>query len=170
MTFQFENKHYLYLGLVSILPGLLIYYILSFLFVIPKITIPISIVIPILIFGLIRYYSTSYFDSSTPNKDSTLKDNQKSYIDEYDHKKTISAVRSITFATVFTLLVVTFAFSQSDDVHLFAEWKDIDLIGIIQLGIANSLCFFIPGFAIVLILTRKYEMNPILKILIGIFI
>ena len=97
MTFQFENKHYLYLGLVSILPGLLIYYILSFLFVIPKITIPISIVIPILIFGLIRYYSTSYFDSSTPNKDSTLKDNQKSDIDEYDHKKTNSAVRSISF-------------------------------------------------------------------------
>ena len=84
-----------------------------------------------------------------------------------DHKKTNSAVRSISFAAIFALLVVTFAFSKSDDVHLFAEWKDIDLIGIIQLGIANSLCFFIPGFAIVLILTRKYEMNPILKILLG---
>src|SRR4030095_1135665 len=167
LTFQFEKKHYLYLGLVSILPGLLVYYILSSLFVIPRITIPISIVIPILIFGLIRYYSTSHFDSNTRNTDSILIDYQKSDIDEPDHKKTNSAVRSITFATVFGLLVVTFAFSQPDDVHLFVEWKYIGLIGIIQLGVANSLCFFIPGFAIVLILTRKYETNPILKILLG---
>ncbi len=169
MTLQFEKKHYLYLALVSILPGLLIYHILSYLFVIPRITIPISIIIPILIFGLIRYYSSSHFDINTSNKDSILKGNQKSDLDEHDHKKTISAARSISFAVIFALLVVTFAFSKPEDVHLFAEWKDIDLIGIIQLGIANSLCFFIPGFAVVLILSRKYEMNPILKILLGYF-
>jgi hypothetical protein len=166
---RFEKKHYLYLALVSILPGLLIYHILSYLFVVPRIAIPISIIIPILIFGLIRYYSTSYFDINASNKDSISKGSQKSDLDEHDHKKTISAVRSISFAVIFALLVVTFAFSQSYDGQLFAEWKDIGLIGIIQLGIANSLCFFIPGFAVVLILTRKYEMNPILKILLGYF-
>ena len=170
MTLQFEKKHYLYLALVSILPGLLIYHILSYLFVIPRITIPISIIIPILIFGLIRYYSTSYFDIHTSNKDSILKRNQKSDLDEYDHKKTNSAVRSISFATIFALLVVTIAFSRPVDGQLFAEWKYIGIIGNIQLVIANSLCFFIPGFAIVLIFTRKYEMNPILKILLGYFI
>ena len=170
MTLQFEKKHYLYLALVSILPGLLIYHILSYLFVIPRITIPISIIIPILIFGLIRYYSTSYFDINTSNKDSILKGNLKSDLDEYDHKKTNSAVISASFATIFALLVVTIAFSKPEDVHIFAEWKYMGIIGNIQLVIANSLCFFIPGFAIMLILTRKYEMNPILKILLGYFI
>ena len=54
-------------------------------------------------------------------------------------------------------------------VTYFLNGKTLVIIGIIQLGIANSLCFFIPGFAVVLILTRKYEMNPILKILLGYF-
>ena len=155
--------------MVSIIPGFFVYFMLSYLFVNPRITIPISIILPILIFGLIRYYSTSQFDTKLgqTDLDSLLKDNQRNDIQIEDRKKLNSAISSIFFAIIFALLLVMIAFSNPDDFHVFVEWKDFGIIGITQLGIAVALCFFIPGFAIVLILTRKYEMNPILTVLLA---
>jgi hypothetical protein len=169
LTFQLEKKHYLFTSLVSIIPGLFVYFILSYLFVVPRITVPISILLPILIFGLIRYYSTSKIYANTHDADSNLNDNGLNDIQEQDRKRQNGAVASIFFAAIFAVLIVIFAFSGSDNFHVFIEWKEIGVIGIIQLVVAVALCFFIPGFAIVLILTRKYQMNPILTVLLGYF-
>jgi hypothetical protein len=168
LSLEIEKKQYLFIALVSILPGFFAYFILSYLFVIPKITIPVSIILPILIFGLVRYYSTSQSHTASGHKDSILKDNQKDDIHKQDRKIPNGAVASIFFATIFALLLIIFALSSSD-FHVFVEWKDIGTIGIIQLAVANALCFFISGLAIVLILTRKYELNPILTILLAYF-
>ena len=153
------------------MPGFFVYSILSYLFVIPRISIPVSIIIPILIFGLVKYYSTSQFDTKSDQTDShsILKDNQKNNIHIEDLKKPNGAITSIFFAIIFALLLVMTAFSNPVDFHVFFDWKDIGVIGITQLGIAVALCFFIPGFAIVLILTRKYEINPILTVLLAYF-
>jgi hypothetical protein len=168
LSLEIEKKEYLFIALVSIVPGFFVYFILSYLFVIPKITIPVSIILPILIFGLVRYYSTPQSYTALGPQDSILKDNQKDDIHKQDREKPNGAVASIFFATVFSLLLIIFAFSSSD-FHVFVEWKDIGIIGIIQLAVADALCFFIPGFAIVLILTRRYKINPILTVLLAYF-
>jgi hypothetical protein len=139
------------------------------LFVVPRITVPISILLPILIFGLIRYYSTSKIYANTHDADSNLNHNGLNDIHEQDRKRQNGAVASIFFAAIFAVLIVIFAFSGSDNFHVFIEWNEIGVIGIIQLVVAVALCFFIPGFAIVLILTRKYQMNPILTVLLAYF-
>ena len=143
------------------------YFYLSYLFIAPAVTVPLSIVLSTLVFGLTRYYSTSYTDNSdTLDVVSTLEFNQNiSHSVFYEKDNRIQS--TVVFVTIFVLLIIISSFSHEQDFQVFTNWKDISVWNIIQLGAAIALCFFIPGFAIVLILTKKYKVNRLLSYLLG---
>ena len=147
--------------------GFSAYFYLSYLFIAPEVTIPLSIILSILVFGLTRYYSTPYIEpSDTPDIVSTLKSSQN-ISHEVHYKKENKIQSTVAFVTIFVLLILISSFSYTEDFHVFTNWKDISLWNIIQLGAALALCFFIPGYAIVLILTKKYKVDRLLSFLLG---
>ena len=147
--------------------GFSAYFYLSYLFIAPAITVPLSVVLSILVFGLTRYYSASYTDDNdTRDIVSTLKSHQNISHGVY-HKKENRIQSTVVFVTIFALLIIISSFSYTQEFHVFTSWKDISMLNIIQLGAAIALCFFIPGFAIVLILTKKYKVNRLLSFLLA---
>jgi len=121
----------------------------------------------VLVFGLTRYYSTLHSDNNhTVHIDSTSKSHQNFY-HSVSYKKANRTSLTVAFVTIFALLIIVSSFSNKQDFHVFTNWKDISVLDLIQLGAAVALCFFIPGFAIVLVITKKYNFNPLLSVLLG---
>ena len=56
-------------------------------------------------------------------------------------------------------------FISKSDSEIFLSWSNIDAIAIIQLGAAIMICFFMPGYAVVLIITKTCKINPIARVL-----
>jgi hypothetical protein len=121
--------------------------------------------------GLTRYYSISHDDTTnTPKRNNhpndTTKNNNNSQnrnkIKEQDH------VTSIIFVFVFLLsiLICTFLSTPELDV-IFKNWNTIGVTEIVGLGAGITLTFFLPGYAVVLLLSKKCRINPILKVLLA---
>jgi hypothetical protein len=115
-----------------------------------------SISISLLSLGLIRYYTTSEvtkYNTQSGNNDST--DGTANKDDDYEIK--ISEYKTIIiFVPLFlaSLIICTF-FSDPDVGLIFINWNTIDAIGIIGLVAGIAISFFMPGYAVVLLLTRR---------------
>jgi len=152
----------------SVFGGLFTYTILSYLLVSSKITIPLSIVFPILIFGLTKYYSRSDIDiNKLKGEYLSHSKSQKNDTPTRNAKKETSNVPGILFVAIFAISILISSFAYQQEFHIFINWNEIGSRDIIQLGSAIVLCFFLPGYAIVLIITKRYRMDPILKILLA---
>ncbi|HKQ21589.1 MAG TPA: hypothetical protein VJS91_06090, partial [Nitrososphaeraceae archaeon] len=152
----------------TLITGLSIYFVLSFLLIPSSITIPMSISISLLSLGLIRYYTTTEgkeYNTQSGNNDSI--DETGNIDDGYETK--ISEYKSIIiFVALFlaSLIICTF-FSDPEVGSIFTSWNTIDAIGIIGLGAGIAISFFMPGYAVILLLTRRFKINPVLKILLA---
>ena len=79
----------------ALISGLTIYFIFSYLFIPIKITIPISFIISLLVFGLTKYYavvkgsnsSSLLSDTTTSNGDDDYDDNKSTNGSNIDNKK-----------------------------------------------------------------------------------
>jgi hypothetical protein len=168
LTLHFKKLDYLTTAIGSIVTGLVVYSMLSYLLVVPRITIPIAIVISLLTFGLTKYYSTLYVDTDrTQRGNLTLRGDREDYIQDRDHEKENGSLSTILFVTIFGIMIVISSFSLKQDFHIFTNWNDISVFGTVQLATAIMLCFFIPGYGIVLIITKKYKLNPVLAVLLA---
>ena len=167
MTTIYQYKQYLITIIGSVVPAFFVYSILSYLFIEPKITIPLSISISILIFGLTRYYDN--IDNQTIEKRDGIyaKDINQNDIQNRNHKNRRGSLSVFTFVTIFAILIFISSLSFKQDFQIFVPWNEIGVTGIIQLGSAIMLCFFIPGYGIVLILSRKDKINPIIAVLLA---
>ena len=168
MNIQYEKRDYLITISGSIFAGLFIYFILSYLLISDRITILISVAISILIFGLTRYYSLLPVD--TTNSQSEFPSSRNNKIDPIDirnHEQETLGLSGILFAIIFVILIIVCSLHYKQDFHIFTSWNEINATGIIQLGAAIMLSFFVPGYALVRILTKKYSVSPILSILLG---
>ena len=121
-----------------------------------------------LIFGLMRYYSTSYNDkqyiqSIRPSEIKTS-DDGGSY---HDNDNGIQSGYLIFFVALYGIVLIISTFISKPDSGLFLHWSDIGIIDVIQLGAAIMLSFFLPGYAVALIISKKYKINPILKVLLA---
>ena len=151
--------------------GLFVYFVLSYLLVMPRITIPISVSMYTLIFGLTRYYSTSYSDrqhteSIVPNSTLPSEDGRPNR----DRDSINDPQPVIIFVILYGILLAISTFSSKPESNIFISWSEIAASGIIQLAAAILLSFFIPGYAIVLLLARKCRINAILKVLLAFLI
>src|SRR5207342_2279739 len=70
------------------------------------------------------------------------------------------------FVIIFTILILICIFTPKQNFHIFVNWSEIGILGMAQLSAAIMLCFFVPGYGIVLIITKKYKMNSILAVLL----
>ena len=120
----------------------------------------------ILVFGLTRYYSTSYdlnLDAqyTRPNKVEASEGGQ-SYTNT---DKGNQSQHLIIFVALYSILLLTSTFISKPDSEIFLNWSNIDAIAVIQLGAAIMLSFFMPGYAVVLIITKTRRINPIARVL-----
>jgi hypothetical protein len=168
LTIQFKKYGYFTALIGSILSGLFVYIVLTYLLIAPKITIPTSIAIFGLIFGLTIYYSSIPAHSNRKAQlDIALKDEQEYDIHAQDQHSRNENLSNILFVAIFGILIIISSISYTQDFHIFTNWENIDAIGIVQLGAAIMLCFFIPGYGIVLIITKKYKMDPIFVVILS---
>ena len=163
----------------SILSGLLVYYVLSHLLLVPlRIVIPLTIILVVLIFALARYYCSDYrtkniFDNSTLRR-SRLSNNADSYYpqmpkkDEIKNTDSQQNILNVLFVIVYAVLlaVVTlgsFNYQSFEAIKngVFIPWEQFfdSSNNILHLLATISLCFFMPGYAVVKILSDKNSNN-----------
>ena len=187
------NRYLLLILPGSLIPGLSVYFILSYLlFTPPTITIPLSIILSIMVFGLIRYYYEDYNDSRKKRFTTT-------YLSDNNHNKsptkvlvsdqlqgTVSGkgkelpfqntnnnnVSNIVFVGIYIVLLAIVGVSNASNnpnVELFIPWEQLlaAVNKIIQLGAAIALSFFVPGYALVTMLNRSHVLKGVSRILLA---
>ena len=134
-----------------------------------SIIIPISLGMGVLSLGLIRYYSNSYDDIiNTQNGNNHLGDNAKNNNQNNIRINANDFNRNIIFVFVFLAAIVICAFFSRPEVdHVFKNWYVIGIKEVVGLGAGIILTFFLPGYAVLLLLTRNYTINPVLKVLLA---
>jgi hypothetical protein len=153
-----------------------VYSVLSYLFVSPKISISVSILTLLLVFGLTRYYDSSHSESEDRKikncVDSAKENNneQQIQIDKSDFKNENLQLSNVLFIFIFGILLIISSFTFEQKFHIFITWNEIGILELIQLGAAIMLCFFIPGYAIILVLSKKYRINPVSTVLLSYFL
>lgn len=152
----------------AILSGFFVYLALSTLFVETRIALPNAIVMAALTFGLTNYYRNVHIVANQEHeKKSSLKDDFQNDTHIGYPNKVNRALPIIIFVTSFAILIFISSLHYEQEFHIFTDWKDISIFGIVQLSAAILLCFFIPGYSIVLMITKRYRMNRILSVLLG---
>jgi hypothetical protein len=160
LTLHFKRNYYVPTIIGSLIVGFFVYTILSYFYVAAKISIPLSITLPLLIFGLTNYYSKSR--SNNNDGDFAI----KGEVHSKDHNKKKGDLLRILFVILFGIVVLISAFASKNS-EIFVNWNEIGVIGIIQLGAAIVLSFFMPGLAIMIIIMKKYKMDTMLAVLLA---
>ncbi|OLB91162.1 MAG: hypothetical protein AUH25_03295 [Thaumarchaeota archaeon 13_1_40CM_38_12] len=135
-----------------LLSGFSIYIILSYLLVSHRITIPISIIISVLVFGLTKYY----YD--VERKNDSVFDRKEKY------QK--SSVGKIVFVVIYVICLI-FSFTSGPSNNIFVPWELLTTSQITKLVVAIAFSTFLPGYAILSTIGLKYELKPLPKILVA---
>ena len=153
----------------TLITGISIYIVLSYLLVPPRITFPISTFMSSLSLGLIRYYFISYKNNVDFRYGGNDSSNSSKSIDSDRNKiKGGLYISNIIFVFVFLAsLVICLVFSKPDLEHIYKSWYAIEIIDLVTLGVGIILSFFLPGYAVLLLLTKRHRVNPVLKVLIA---
>ncbi len=99
------------------------------------------------------------YDSRKSSKNSTLNR------DQINIERHVSNIIFVFLYLVF-ILICTF-FSKPNLDIIYTSWNYIGISDVIVLGTGILLSFFIPGYALVLILTKRQRINPVLKVLLA---
>jgi hypothetical protein len=153
--------------LSALIVGISVQYVLSYLLVPAKITFPVSVMMSILSFGLTRYYSIlEGGDMFYKYINKTSKDISKTPFLNRDQNN--SSVFDVIFILIYSVsLLISILLSAPNLSSIYVSWLSIQVIDIVTLGTGILLSFFLPGYAIVLVLTKKYAINSLLKILLA---
>ena len=150
--------------LLSIFPGVLIsglsvYFILSYLLMPIRITLPLSIIISVLIFGLTRYYYAH-------KEQTTIRNNAQ----QIEKKSAESSITNFVFIVTYIVLLAVLVNSSSNATSgLFIDWQKVALFQIFYLTAAIAFSFFLPGYALVTLLNKKYKLRLLLRLLLAYF-
>lgn len=144
------------------------YIVLSYLLVPARISLPASVAVSLLSLGLIKYYSiTHHFSTNTQygNNDSNAESIEISK-DSYPLKTV--RLSNIVFVSIFiaSLLICIFLSKPEVD-NIYTSWYNIGIAGLTTLAAGIILSFFLPGYALVLLITKKYTVSPLLRILLA---
>ena len=154
-------------SIISISFGILVFAVLSYFMILPKISIPISAAMFILILGV-----TTYYLGNIGGKKNYPGYQETSEIAETNSSANVEYTKSrslyfIFFVLIYTLLLTVSSSSSMPTSSLFENWNEIGQIGFIQLSTAIMITFFMPGYALTYVIFKKYELNPLLKILLA---
>jgi hypothetical protein len=122
-------------------------------------------------FGLTRYYTTSYKDNvfaSTADEIYDSRKSSKNSILNRDQNNIERHMSNIIFVFLYLIFILICTFFSKPNLDIiYTSWNFISISDIIALGTGILLSFFIPGYALVLILTKKHRINPVLKVLLA---
>jgi hypothetical protein len=140
-----------------ILSGVFVYFTLSYVLIPERINLPISIITCVLIFGLAKYYYL-------PKEENIFDQNKIQKIE----KSTLGHnLHNIVFVVIYVLLLTVIINTSSSASSLFVEWEEISPIQILSLAAAIAFSFFLPGYALVTVLNKKYHLRPLLRVLLA---
>ena len=159
------NNIYLSLFPGSVLSGISVYFILSYLFVPNTFTIPAAIIVSILVFGLARNYT---LDNRTLFREQIIFGNAGHEKNVNSNMSVPFSVSHIVFLIVYIITLIITGFFSNTNQDLFVPWHQFTATQIILLTSSILLCFFLPGYIIVDVLdNKKHELKPILKVLLA---
>ena len=122
----------------TLITGISVYIILSYFLIPQRITFPISVIMSLLSFGLTKYHFISY--QNNLNDSSDCSQNIDTTREPFREKQNIS---SIVFVFLFiACIVICSVFSQPDLKHVYTNWYNVGIIGLITLGAGIALSFF----------------------------
>lgn len=150
----------------ALLTGLSVYAILAILVVPNRITIPASVIMSIVVFGL-TYMIVN--DNRRRQYDELANNPSYESVDDAGNRQVLSS-HEIIFVTVYIVQLIVVGLISRADTLLFDSWDHFSIMQTIDLVGAISLSFFLPGFAIVsLIDNRRHQFHPALRILLAYF-
>src|ERR1044071_1139274 len=159
--FSYKDKFHLFLFLGPIITGISIFSILSFLLIPLRINAPISIVMTFLTFWLTKYYFIdNYFDKNLDSNKGNASSGNKNHV-----KSGTTYSKPLFFIIYCTFLIITFLTTY--DSSIFYPWSEFNFADALKLVSAIGLSFFIPGYAVISIISRNNELGTILKSLLG---
>ena len=143
----------------AVFSGLSVFFILSFLNVPIGFSLPLSIIVSVLILGLTSYYSLQ------KQPDTSVLNNAKNVeIRSGERNRTTSILFLVLYAALLLILITSSSRGASG---LFVDWEKIDPIQGLGLAAAIAFCFFLPGFGLVMILSKRYKLRLVLQILLA---
>src|SRR5206468_4991525 len=159
------NNIYLSLFPSSVLSGISVYFILSYLFVPNTFTIPAAIIVSILVFGLARNYT---LDNRTLFREQIIFGNAGHEKNVNSNMSVPFSVSHIVFLIVYIITLIITGFFSNTNQDLFVPWHQFTATQIILLTSSILLSFFLPGYIIVDVLdNKKHEFQPILRVLLA---
>jgi hypothetical protein len=151
----------------TLIAGLTAYCILSYLMIDVKYTLPISIAMALLSFGLTSYYSQQYKNSDNQSGSQDL-DRSFPPPSAEEEKHAQRWISNFTFVLVYLamlLLCATLSIPKLDTIY--TSWNLLDITDTIGLGAGIMLAFFLPGYTVTLLVIGKNRTSPLLKVLLG---
>ena len=148
----------------SIIPGLLAYFVLSLLSTPTRISVPLSILVSILVFGLNIYYFILL-----PNRKQKGK-LQRQHITEFTNSFSSLYVLFICIYGILLSMLVLTSVTNQEVLGLYVPWGQVAPVDIIKIANAIAFSFFLPGYGILLLLDRDGKMMLVVKLLLAYFI
>jgi hypothetical protein len=133
------------------------------------ITVPISVSMSLLSLGLTKYYSMLRDDitNNTPKGNNHSSELPRNNTQKRSTVRDQDRLTSIIFVSVFFLSILICTFSTPSLEAVFKNWSSLGAMEIVGLCAGILLTFFLPGYAVVLLLFKNYKISPILKILLA---
>ena len=162
-SFSLVNKYNLYIFLGPLLTGIFIFLILYYLLVPLRINLPITIVFSFLVLGLTKYYlPNNHLNKVASDKAAVIDNNKNQIMDEKNHS-------SLLLVIVYSIfLAITFFTSYNSDI--FVPWSQFTSYDTVKLISSIGLAFFIPGYAIVNLISSNKQLETVLKFFLAYFI
>lgn len=163
------RKYSVIASLAAILiTGIPIYLILDYFLIPIKFALSISAVISILSFGLTRYYSKSHKNFDSEDNNDPLRRGAESRNLDRDQTSMEKYTPNMIFSLIYLIFVIlVLSFSESNLNIIFLPWHSFELYSAIGLCIGILLVYFMPGYAIITLLTTNDRINSILKLLLS---
>src|SRR6476659_4996331 len=130
---------------------------LSYILIPLKISLPLSIITSVLIFGLAKYYSVQ-------KEENNIKENNVQNTETMPQSNLHNIIFMITYVVLLLVLVNC---STNTTSGIFIDWDKITPLQGLNLAAAIAFSFFLPGYALVTILNKKYKLRFLLKLLLA---
>jgi hypothetical protein len=155
------------LVLATLITGISVYYVLSYLLIPMNFTLPICVTMAFLSFGLTRYYYIQYNIKSGSQSDTNDLEGSSGNSSVENEENIQGRTSKIIFVIVYLTLLVVSVFSIPRLDSVYTSWRLLDITNIIELAAGIMLCFLMPGFALISLVIKNFRMKPLLKILLG---
>ena len=166
------EKHlsFLFTVLISVFGGLLVYWALDYVLIPHTISIPLAIIISLLVIGLAGFYSkpvnpeNNISDSTREKSEFAKSANGKTK--RLAQETSLTSGSILLFIFIYAAALISCIFSNPD-FGIYKSWEQISPSGIIQLAASIMLVFFLPGYALLLILPCARKLQALLKVILG---